>query len=73
MFDMYYMILVLPAIILALVAQSKVQSTFKRFSKQGNIKSSVLLNGNIESSPAVFNNVLVVATRNGTIYGVKVK
>lgn len=41
--------------------------------KEGNIKSSVLLNGNIESSPAVFNNVLVVATRNGTIYGVKVK
>ena len=38
-----------------------------------NIKVSVLLNGNIESSPAVFNNVLVVATRNGTIYGVKVK
>lgn len=37
MFDMYYMIFVLPAIILALVAQSKVQSTFKRFSKQGNI------------------------------------
>lgn len=39
----------------------------------GNTKSSVLLNGNIESSPAVFNDVLVVATRNGTIYGVKIK
>ena len=37
MFDMYYMIFVLPAIILAMIAQSKVQSTFKKFSKQGNI------------------------------------
>ena len=41
--------------------------------KNGDTKSSVLLNGNIESSPAVFNDVLVVATRNGTIYGVKIK
>lgn len=39
----------------------------------GNIMSSLLLNGNIESSPAVFNDGLVVATRNGTIYGVKIK
>ena len=42
-------------------------------SKNGNTMHSLLLNGNIESSPAVFNDVLVVATRNGTIYGVKIK
>ena len=40
--------------------------------KNGDTKNSVLLNGNIESSPAVFNDILVVATRNGTIYGVKI-
>ncbi len=37
MFDVYYMVLVLPAIILAMVAQGKVQSTFNKFSKVGNI------------------------------------
>jgi len=37
MFDMYYMILVLPAVVLALIAQSKVQSTFNKYSKKGNI------------------------------------
>jgi len=41
--------------------------------KNGKVESEVLLNGNIESSPAVFNDILVVATRNGTIYGVKIK
>ena len=35
--DIYYIILVLPAIILAMVAQAKVQSTFKKFSKVRNI------------------------------------
>lgn len=35
--DMSYIILVLPAIILAMVAQGKVQSTFNNFSKVGNI------------------------------------
>lgn len=35
--DMSYIILVLPAIILAMVAQSKVQSTFNKFSKVGNV------------------------------------
>ncbi len=35
--DMSYMVLVLPAIILAMIAQGKVQSTFGRFSKVGNI------------------------------------
>lgn len=35
--DMSYIVLVLPAIILAMIAQGKVQSTFARFSKVGNI------------------------------------
>lgn len=35
--DMSYMIFVLPAIILALIAQGKVQSTFNKFSKVGNV------------------------------------
>lgn len=39
----------------------------------GKTLNSIELNGNIESSPAVFENTLVVATRNGTIYGIKIK
>lgn len=41
--------------------------------KRGNILDSLLLNGNIESSPAVYNDIAVVATRNGSIYGIKIK
>ena len=41
--------------------------------KTGQKLNSVTLNANIESSPAVFNNTLVVATRGGSIYGVKIK
>lgn len=40
--------------------------------KSGNILNTITLNGNIESSPAIFENTLVVATRNGTIYGVDI-
>ncbi|MGL4773722.1 MAG: PQQ-binding-like beta-propeller repeat protein [Clostridium sp.] len=39
----------------------------------GKVLNRILLNGNIESSPSIFNNTVVVATRNGTIYGVKIK
>ena len=35
--DMYYIMLVLPAIILAMVAQTKVKSTFNKYSKMSNI------------------------------------
>ncbi len=41
--------------------------------KTGQKLNSITLNANIESSPAVFNNTLVVATRGGSIYGVKIK
>ena len=40
--------------------------------KNGNILNTITLNGNIESSPAIFKNTLVVATRNGTIYGINI-
>lgn len=36
-FDIYYVILVLPAIVLAMVAQAKVSGTFQRFSGVGNM------------------------------------
>ncbi|WP_373600905.1 outer membrane protein assembly factor BamB family protein [Paraclostridium bifermentans] len=38
----------------------------------GSILDTITLNGNIESSPAVFNNKLVVATRNNTIYSIDI-
>jgi len=41
--------------------------------KTGSVLHSLKLNGNIESSPAVFNDYLVIATRGGTIYGIKIK
>ncbi|MGL5316234.1 MAG: PQQ-binding-like beta-propeller repeat protein [Peptostreptococcaceae bacterium] len=41
--------------------------------KTGEILNSVQLNANIESSPAVFNDIAVLATRGGTMYGVKIK
>ena len=39
----------------------------------GEILNSINLGSNIEASPAVFNDTLVVATRGGSIYGVKIK
>ncbi|MGL5149872.1 MAG: PQQ-binding-like beta-propeller repeat protein [Clostridium sp.] len=39
----------------------------------GTVIDKILLDGNIESTPTVFNNMIVVATRNGSIYGVKIK
>lgn len=41
--------------------------------RSGKILNQITLNGNIESSPAIFNDTLVVATRNGTIYGINIK
>ena len=39
----------------------------------GKILNSVELGSNIEASPAVYNNMVVVATRGGKMYGVKIK
>lgn len=39
----------------------------------GSILDSLQLNGNIESSPVVFENNIVIATRGGSVYGVKIK
>jgi outer membrane protein assembly factor BamB len=41
--------------------------------KTGTILDSIALNANIESSPAVFENTIVVATRGGKVYGIKIK
>ncbi|MGL5822552.1 MAG: PQQ-binding-like beta-propeller repeat protein [Sarcina sp.] len=39
----------------------------------GGMLDSLQLDANIEASPAIFNNMIVVATRNGSIYGVEIK
>jgi outer membrane protein assembly factor BamB len=41
--------------------------------KTGSLLDSLQLNGNIESSPVVFDNYIVIATRGGTVYGVRIK
>lgn len=41
--------------------------------KSGKIINTINLGSNIESSPAVFNNIIVLATRGGKIFGVKVE
>lgn len=39
----------------------------------GKILTTLTLNGNIEATPAIFKDNVVVATRNGTIYKIKIK
>ncbi|WP_078430586.1 PQQ-binding-like beta-propeller repeat protein [Alkalihalobacterium alkalinitrilicum] len=39
----------------------------------GELLDKISIGSNIEASPAVFNDTLVVASRGGTIYGVKIK
>lgn len=39
----------------------------------GEILHTVKLNANIEASPAIFNDTIVVATRGNSIYGIKIK
>lgn len=41
--------------------------------KTGQVLNTINLGSNIESSPAVYNNILVVATRWGKIYGVNIE
>ena len=38
----------------------------------GTLLHTLKLNGNIEASPAVFNDILVVGTRKEKIYGIKI-
>lgn len=45
----------------------------KMFDSKGNELSTVELGTNIEASPAVFNNTLVVGTRGGKVYGIEIK
>lgn len=41
--------------------------------ENGTILNSLSLGANIESSPAIFNDILVVSSRNGTINAIKIK
>ncbi len=41
--------------------------------KTGEILDTITLNGNIEASPAVFEGKIVIATRNSSIYSIKIK
>ena len=41
--------------------------------KSGKILNTINLGSNIESSPAVFNNTIVLATRGGKIFGIRVE
>ena len=40
---------------------------------KGNTLSTIDLKTNIEASPAVYENTLVVGTRGGVVYGIKIK
>jgi outer membrane protein assembly factor BamB len=44
----------------------------KMYDSQGNELSTVELGTNIEASPAVFDNTLVVGTRGGVVYGIEI-
>lgn len=39
----------------------------------GEVLNKILLNGNVEASPAIYEDNVVVATRGGSIYGIKIK
>ncbi|MBQ2985325.1 MAG: pyrrolo-quinoline quinone, partial [Clostridia bacterium] len=41
------------------------------FDDKGNLLDEMNLGSNIEASPAVFDNTIVVGTRGGLIYGIK--
>lgn len=41
--------------------------------KTGNILNTITLDANIEASPAIYEDMIVVATRGGSIYGIEIK
>jgi len=41
--------------------------------KSGKILDKIPLGGNIEGSPAVYDNMIVVGTRGQQIYGIRIK
>ena len=45
----------------------------KMYDSKGNVLSTVELGTNIEASPAVFNNTLVVGTRGGKVFGIEIQ
>lgn len=50
-----------------------VGNMFLMYGETGRILDKVNLGSNIESSPAIFNDMVVVATRGGLMCGVKIK
>jgi len=43
------------------------------FDSKGTLLTTISLGSNIEASPAVFNDMLVVGTRGCSIFGIKIK
>ena len=41
--------------------------------ENGNILNTITLDANIEASPAIFEDTIVIATRGGNIYGIEIK
>ena len=41
--------------------------------KNGEILNSLTLDANIEASPAIYEDTIVIATRAGSIYGIEIK
>mgnify|MGYP000058041486 CR=1 FL=1 len=41
--------------------------------KSGSILNTITLDANIEASPAIYEDMIVVATRGGSIYGIEIK
>ncbi|MGL4849308.1 MAG: PQQ-binding-like beta-propeller repeat protein [Clostridium sp.] len=56
-----------------LVQGDSVGNLFLIDGKTGETLDTLSLDANIEASPAIFNDTLVVASRNGTIYGINIK
>ncbi|MGL4874193.1 MAG: PQQ-binding-like beta-propeller repeat protein [Clostridium sp.] len=56
-----------------LVQGDSVGNLFLIDSKTGETLDTLSLDANIEASPAIFNDTLVVASRNGTIYGINIQ
>ncbi len=45
----------------------------RKHASTGSVLDKINLGANIESSPAIFEDYIVVATRGGKIFGVKIK
>jgi hypothetical protein len=57
----------------AYIIISDCQGKMSLLDNTGKTLSTVNLGSNVEASPAMFNNILVVGTRDHTVFGIKVK